>query len=226
MVSYVDKIFQFYNEICEGKYFWMKERLEKENIFILDEFLINESFMRLFYDTYVVPHSPKIVICGINPGRKGAGKTGVPFLDLKSLSKLLNGLNKIEEERSAQFFYSIIENYGCKVFYSSFYVTNISCLGFIKKEKRYRNINYFDLPIEVQTIILEKFVDEMNLVKPLRIIPCSIDVEITLNELKQNDKINAIIENRLPHPYYCSIDRNKITQKQNYINTLNRFITL
>ena len=76
------------------------------------------------------------VICGINPGRNGAGKTGVPFLDFNSLSQLLPNLKKEDSERSSQFFFEIVEHFGAKKFYETFYVTNISWLGFIKDNKK------------------------------------------------------------------------------------------
>lgn len=53
----------------------------------------------MFYPT----QEKRVVLCGINPGRNGAGKTGIPFIDFSGASHLLSGIgqndsrnNKIE----------------------------------------------------------------------------------------------------------------------------------
>jgi hypothetical protein len=113
----------------------------------------------LFDEKYYHEGFPKIVLCGINPGRKGAGVTGVPFVDMATLAERLPD-NKISfngdddpTEPSAKFFNKIIDDhFGVDKFYKHFYVTNFSWVGFTIKIKsdgdkktRKRNLNYFDL---------------------------------------------------------------------------------
>ena len=90
MRTLVDNYINFSRTFVENH----KEELANNNISILTDFLDNEFYIREFYKKFVEPNTPKIVLCGINPGRKGAGKTGVSFLDFRSLSKILPELKK------------------------------------------------------------------------------------------------------------------------------------
>ncbi|MDU6040609.1 uracil-DNA glycosylase family protein [Clostridium butyricum] len=218
MNSLVDNKLNFYNEIRNIN------QLKEENVTVLNEFISNEKFIRKFYEEYVDYNigNIKVVMCGINPGRYGAGKTGIPFIDFNSLSELLPYVNRKDSERSAEFFYSIIKNYGAKKFYSNIYVTNICSVGFEKDKKNY---NYYQLPKSVKDIIHVNFLDKMSMVNPDVIIPLSKDVEDTLKYLKSGGYLEGIkIENRLNHPYYCSIKNNWKNQFNNYVNKLDNYI--
>ena len=83
-------------------------------------------------------------IFGINPGRFGAGVTGVPFTDPVRLVEDCGIENHFEkrQELSAQFVWNFIHAYGGpEVFCADYYITSISPLGFVKDGK---NINYYD----------------------------------------------------------------------------------
>jgi hypothetical protein len=84
------------------------------------------------------------MIIGINPGRFGAGLTGIPFIDpikLESLCGIKNDLPK-KPELSADYVMRVIEGYGgLKKFYSTFYINSVSPLGFTFEGK---NLNYYD----------------------------------------------------------------------------------
>jgi hypothetical protein len=82
----------------------LSQLLDGEDISVLREFESNKSVADEFTLRYCSQRKPTVVLCGINPGRLGAGKTGVPFLDFCSLSKLLPNVNREESERSAFFF--------------------------------------------------------------------------------------------------------------------------
>src|SRR4051812_19822936 len=63
-----------------------------------------------FYRKYYYDNEPRYVILGINPGRFGAGLTGVPFTDPK---RLLSACNisyegKVTHEPSSVFIYEMI----------------------------------------------------------------------------------------------------------------------
>jgi hypothetical protein len=70
--------FEFYEVF---KFNFSKE-LEMLNIGVLSDFFDNKEVIFEFYRQYFKPNEPKIVLCGINPGRFGAGQTGIPFLIL------------------------------------------------------------------------------------------------------------------------------------------------
>jgi hypothetical protein len=148
----------------------------------------------------------------------GAGKTGVPFMDFKSLSRLLPSLTKHDSERSAQVFFDIVEHFGADEFYQSFYVTNVSWLGFTKDDN---NLNYFSLPDRTKKYIYELFAREMSFVNPTTIIALGREVHTTLNELF-GDEVNTKII--LPHPNYCAFPTNYQIQKNRYIEALKPFL--
>jgi len=216
MKTIVDEYFEFY-EIFKEKY---SKILKSENIGILSKFLDNKNNIIEFHKKYVQPNTPKIVICGINPGRYGAGKTGIPFIDFKSLSKIFPDIANYESEKSAKFFFEIIEDFGINKFYKSFHVTNISWYGFQHKENNIigNNINYYDLPFEIQNFLFDKFIEEMNFIKPDTIIPLGTKVYWELLRLKAENKLKAKIDTPLQHPTYCRVD------KDIYMKTLTRYL--
>jgi hypothetical protein len=111
-----------------------------------------------FYQTFYSDINERTLIIGINPGRFGGGITGVPFTDpikLEVNCGIKNDLPK-KVELSADFIYKMIEAYGgAKKFYSKFYVTAVSPLGFVKDGK---NLNYYDVKA-LQESILNFIVD-------------------------------------------------------------------
>jgi hypothetical protein len=221
MKSIVRDILRFYAEIEHGKLRWVKTRLQSLDIRIIADFLENIRWMELFYGKYVEPFHPRVVICGINPGRFGSGKVGVPFLDFRALNELVGDTGRDDTEKSARFFFSVVRHFGAELFYSTFYVTNVSWLGFTKDG---RNINYYRLPEDVQAVVLDRFTYEMGLVKPTHIIATSLEVEKTLHALKDGGKITANAGLRLRHPRWCGIDRNYEAGLREYVNILGSFI--
>ena len=86
----------------------------------------------------------RTLLIGINPGRFGAGVTGVNFTAPRQLSRYL-GIEhpfKDQTELSAEFIYDMIEAYGgARKFYSRFFMGSVCPLGFVQGGK---NINYYD----------------------------------------------------------------------------------
>jgi len=106
--------------------------------------------IRSFFTTYYSDTKPRSLILGINPGRKGAGVTGLPFTDSKRLQGLLNhkvSNQKQSYEPSSEFFYKAIAQYGGpKKFYTDFIVSSVSPVGFLRCNERnnWVNYNYYD----------------------------------------------------------------------------------
>ncbi|HEX8331777.1 MAG TPA: uracil-DNA glycosylase family protein [Segetibacter sp.] len=97
-----------------------------------------------FYNKYYGDENKRFCIIGINPGRFGAGITGIPFTDPIRLDKELGISNSWakKQELSSVFIYEMINAFGgAQKFYDQFYFTAVSPLGFIKDGK---NINYYD----------------------------------------------------------------------------------
>jgi hypothetical protein len=99
---------------------------------------------KLFYEKYYADNNPRTLIIGINPGRFGAGVTGIPFTDPIRLKENC-GINHswpLKQELSSVFIYEMINEFGTvKDFYGKFFVTAVSPLGFIQNK---RNLNYYD----------------------------------------------------------------------------------
>lgn len=214
MRNIVEDYFEFY-ETFKVKY---SEILKSKNIGILSEFLDNKNNIIKFHEKYVQPNSPKIVMCGINPGRRGAGITGIPFIDTNSLSKMLPDISNPKSEKSAKFFFSIIEEFGINEFYRNVHVTNMSWFGFYKLDKG-TNINYNSLPTEIQNVLIDKFVEEIDFINPVVIIPIGdiVNWELLYN-LKVKNRLNEEIGQRLYHPAYRLVDR------RTYIETLTKYL--
>ena len=103
---------------------------------------------------------------GINPGRFGAGITGVNFTAPKQMRENCgidhpwgNGT-----ELSAEFIYEMITAYGGPAsFYSAHFIGAVSPLGFVKAGK---NINYYDdkqLQQAVAPFIVDTLQQQMNI---------------------------------------------------------------
>ena len=98
-----------------------------------------------FYSKFFADNRPRVYIIGINPGRFGAGTTGVPFTDPVSLEQLgiTNSMAK-RRELSAVFIEQLLDRLGGPAsFYRSFFITAASPVGFTRGGKNY---NYYDNP--------------------------------------------------------------------------------
>lgn len=99
---------------------------------------------KAFFTKYYSDNKPRILALGINPGRFGAGITGISFTDPILLEQNL-GLNNPfpkKPELSATFIHEVIRKFGGpKLFYKKFHLSAISPLGFVKNGI---NINYYD----------------------------------------------------------------------------------
>jgi hypothetical protein len=110
-----------------------------------------------FYRKYYNDHNPRHLILGINPGRFGAGLTGIPFTDPKRLVEKcgipFNG--PPAHEPSSVFIYEMIEAFGGpEAFYGSFYIHSVCPLGFTRsgRNKKAVNYNYYDSPTLTEAV--------------------------------------------------------------------------
>lgn len=97
-----------------------------------------------FYEKFYNDSDDRIFLIGINPGRFGAGVTGIPFTDPVRLEEKCHITNAFDKrpELSSIFIYEMIDAYGGPaVFYKHFFITSVSPLGFVQDGK---NLNYYD----------------------------------------------------------------------------------
>lgn len=102
--------------------------------------------VREYFDRFYADDKPRTLLLGINPGRFGAGITGLSFTDPVILKEQL-GIDHsfdMRPELSSRFIHEVIDEYGGLEFFSrQFFITSVYPLGFIKDGK---NVNYYEIP--------------------------------------------------------------------------------
>ena len=111
--------------------------------------------VKSFFAKYFNDDRPRNLMFGINPGRYGAGITGVNFTAPKQLKEYC-GIDhhlKLSSELSAEFIYDMIGEYGgVKEFYNDWFIGSVCPLGFVSSPggdathnaPGGKNINYYD----------------------------------------------------------------------------------
>ncbi|RLD83893.1 MAG: DUF4918 domain-containing protein [Bacteroidetes bacterium] len=139
MTYFCDKILNFYANVQINVK--LPEGVDVMNPYGRDEVI---EVVTTFYQKYYADTKHRTLILGINPGRFGAGITGIPFTDpvrLEDECKIKNSFDH-KPELSSIFIYQMINAFGSiEAFYKQFYISSISPLGFIKDGK---NMNYYD----------------------------------------------------------------------------------
>ncbi|MEZ4896494.1 MAG: DUF4918 family protein [Saprospiraceae bacterium] len=114
-----------------------------------------------FYTKFYRDAGSRFFIFGINPGRFGAGITGVPFTDpirLETIAGIENPFLK-KAELSSVFIYEAIKAIGgLKAFTNTYYITSLCPLGFLKNGK---NFNYYDAR-DLQEAALPYIIDNVE----------------------------------------------------------------
>jgi hypothetical protein len=141
MKSFAEKIISFYSELdFQGE---LPPGISVMNPFRTNPGVLDTAsrFYRKYYNDYLKRH----LILGINPGRFGAGVTGIPFTDTVRLKEkcglTIAGLKTYET--SSVFVYEMIDRYGGpEKFYGDFYISAVSPLGFTYKKPDGKEVNY------------------------------------------------------------------------------------
>jgi hypothetical protein len=206
--TFAGKVLQFYNSLE------IKEKLPR-GVEIMNPYRDKQSFefCRQFYKKFYDDSNERIAILGINPGRYGGGITGIPFTDPVKLEKhcgIHNDLPK-KAELSADFIHLMMEELGgIQFFYSKFFFSSVSPLGFTLANK---NLNYYDTPA------LKKALEPFILASLTKILKLGVSTEkafclgegINYKYLSQlNEQVNffkTIVP--LPHPRFIMQYRRK-----------------
>lgn len=134
--------------------FSLKDVRLPEGVGVLDPFNGGHAdevcrIVTLFHRKFYGDGRPRLLMLGINPGRLGAGSTGLPFTDTKrcesDLGIPVNGIRT--HEPSSDFFYRMVRAAGGpETFYGKVYVHAICPLGFVKDGPHGTpiNLNYYD----------------------------------------------------------------------------------
>lgn len=223
-MNWSDKILNFLNQLD------LSEDILPDNIYPLiplksENSEIIQRVTTQFYQKYYGDNNPRRMIIGINPGRLGAGVTGLPFTDTKRLKKYCKiDLNEFStHEPSSVFVYEVIEAFGgVEAFYNHFYITSVCSIGFVieKSAGKRVNYNYYDsktLTKSVEPFIIEKLKQQINFGVDTSVAYCLGTGKNFkyLNDLNQKEKLfDEIIP--LEHPRY--IVQYKSKDKQLYID--------
>jgi hypothetical protein len=140
MKTFADKIIHFLNGLeYNGP---LPPGISIMNPFGSDEI---RNVVTQFYHKFYDDRDSRHIILGINPGRFGAGVTGIPFTDTKRLREkcglLIPGMNT--HETSSVFVYEMIDAFGgAAKFYNKFFISAICPLGFTSAAGQGKEINY------------------------------------------------------------------------------------
>ena len=139
-----------------------------EGIGVLNPYTNNAviNVCRQFYNKYYNDTKGRIFIIGINPGRFGAGITGIPFTDPVVLENECGIKNKFEKrsEISSGFIYKLINAMGGPShFYQHFYIGSVSPLGFVKEGKNYNYYDSKELMKSLKPFIVSNLVKQIGL---------------------------------------------------------------
>ncbi len=227
MQTIAEKIIHFYKTIdFQGKL--------PEKVRLLNPFKDNPNILPIFeafYTKFYGDNKPRKLILGINPGRFGAGQTGIPFTDSERLENDCGIPMPVLKTRelSAVFVYNVIEAYGgVSEFYDQYYISSVCPLGFTTQNKRgnWVNYNYYDstaLTEAVYDFIKESLLTQISFgLETDRVFCLGTGKNFKfLNAFNKKEKLfGKIIP--LPHPRYVMQYKTKMkdTYVENYLAAL------
>lgn len=155
--TFADRVLRFFRKVnYKGE---LPEGIEIMNPYKDQDVMV---FVQQFYHKYYDDNNKRRLILGINPGRLGAGATGIPFTDPKRLIEKcgIQYEGKLLHEPSSVFVYEMVDAYGgAAAFYGDYYISSVCPLGFVKVDAQGKatNYNYFDSKELIAT--LQDFID-------------------------------------------------------------------
>ena len=175
--------------------------------------------MEVFYTKYYNDTRPRTLLFGINPGRHGAGLTGVGFTDPILMEEKCGIANSLEKhsELSANFICEVVDAYGGpEIFYDDFLFTTVLPFGLLRNGKNYNyyddkeTLHYFE-PLIVESI--RKQMAYPNISRRIATVGQGKNLAY-LKELNKRYDFFETIE-VLPHPRWVMQYRRK--EKEKYI---------
>jgi len=217
------------------KHVTFTENLPQE-IKIMNPFRENDGIEQIchaFYSKYYADDRPRRLILGINPGRLGAGSTGIPFTDTKRLQDVcgITAGSFTTHEPSSVFIYDVIEAWGgAASFYQTFYINSVCPLGFIiQKGTSWVNYNYYDdaaLERTMRSFIVWNIFRQIDISGTDDICLC-LGTGKNYKYLTKLNKIHLFFKEIIPleHPRYIMQYRSSQKNKyvQDYLEKLTRY---
>lgn len=176
--------------------------------------VVRAFFMKYYNDNY-----KRHLMIGINPGRYGAGITGINFTAPRQLRNECGIDHPFpdQSELSAEFIYAVINAYGGPVgFYRDFFIAAMSPLGYTRAGK---NLNYYDdqrLMDAVYPFALQCMEKEFAFGLERETVIC-IGGEKNFRFLQQLNNENRLFNKIIPLPHPRYIMQYRRAKKQAYI---------
>lgn len=172
-----------------------------------------KAILHQFASKYLSDQNERTLIFGINPGRFGAGITGISFTDPIRLESSLGIANSFAKrsELSSQFIYKVIDTFGgVQLFYSHFFMSALFPMALLHNGK---NINYYEIP-NWKTLLqvrIEKEIDKHLLWNVNRKRCICIGMGENFKFMKELNQRNRWFQNIevLPHPRWIMQYRRK-----------------
>jgi hypothetical protein len=175
-----------------------------------------KSLLNIFVRKFYNGKRKRTFLFGINPGRFGAGVTGIPFTDPIALKDHCEIDNKAPRkyELSSIFVYEVIDAMGgAEAFYKQFYISSLCPLGFVKDGKNYNYYDSSDLYNSVEQHMLKAIEYQISKF-------CNRDIAFSMGQGKNykvfkslNDKHQWFKEVQpLPHPRWVMQYKRKTKQ--------------
>lgn len=121
-----------------------------------------QRIVREFYTKFFADSNPRVFILGINPGRFGAGVTGISFTTPQNLRRYCGIENALRDtpELSSRFIYQVVEAFGgTQAFYSKFFLTSLFPLALTQDGQSRKgklagptNYNFYDDRVTTDTL--------------------------------------------------------------------------
>lgn len=214
MPSTAEKIFTFYKNlqppaVLPNNIEWLYPQQDKAIMKTVKQFL------QKFYND----SNKRNLIVGINPGRFGAGITGVNFTAPRQLivnCGIQHSLGN-SSEFSAEFIYEVIEQYGGpEIFYKDWFLGSVCPLGFVQDGV---NINYYDdkkLKEAVTPFIIKSITGQVSFTSDNGYCIC-IGGAKNFNFLSKLNEEHGWFKKVVPLPHPRFIMQYKRKEKQKYI---------
>lgn len=160
-MNFADRVIDYYSklQLVGG----LPEGVSVLNPYTNDDVL---NICKQFYKKYYNDSDGRTFIVGINPGRFGAGITGIPFTDPLTLENECGIKNSFDKrsEISSEFIYKLINTMGGPThFYRHFFIGSVSPLGFVKDGKNFNYYDSKDLMKAVKPFIISNLVKQIGL---------------------------------------------------------------
>lgn len=167
--------------------------------------LVHSFYTRFFSDT-----RPRVFLLGINPGRFGAGVTGISFTTPQNLRRYCGIENELRDtpELSSRFIYQVVEAFGgAQTFYEKFFLSSLFPLALTKNGPNGgpKNYNFYDDRTTTDALwpaIMEAIQTQLNFGANRNVVVClGQKNEMYLRRLNEQQGLFSRIVT-LDHPRY------------------------